>query len=103
VTLVASGDKREEDAPRTSSKQKSPVVINRDASGKCGLLVKLTKLVADINLRRENLVYSKRAVELKLEVAYSQAQALALRNETGVVSGADMTEQGFRHLGGPPR
>jgi hypothetical protein len=55
--------------------------------------------VADINLRGENLVYRKRAIELNLEIAYEHAKTVNLRNESGIVSNADMTEQGFRHLG----
>jgi hypothetical protein len=78
---------------------KKPGCINRDESGECRLLVELTKLVADVNLRGENLVYCKRAVELNLEIANEHAKAVDLRNETGIVSDADMTEQGFRHLG----
>jgi hypothetical protein len=70
-----------------------------DESGECRLLVELTKLVADVNLRGKYLVYSKRAVELNLEVAYERAKSLDLCNETDIVSDADMTEQGFRHLG----
>ena len=53
--------------------------------------------MADVNLRRKNLIYSKRTVELNLEVAYSHTKSVYLGYEADVVSDADVSEQGFRH------
>ncbi len=66
---------------------------------RAGSLSRLAKLVAHVNLRGKHLVDGVSAIELHLEIAYSRAEALTLRNQTSVVADADMTEQGFRHLG----
>jgi hypothetical protein len=54
--------------------------------------------VAHINLRGENLVDSERAIKLDLEIAYSRTKSVYFGDEAGVVSNADVAEQGFRHL-----